>query len=167
LTLNQGISQLKTGQKMQQKKGFTASQSKKQSQNKIGKQQLFYTEDFKLKIVNEVLSGKLNKHQAQQIYGIKGNATILYWIRQSQGLKGYEKIEMPVANFAQMKQNINDKKLEQENAELKELLRVAELRADLWQHAIEVAEKKFGIDIKKKFGAKPSTVLNNKDSKKK
>ena len=74
---------------------------------------------------------------------------------------------MPVANFATMKQNINDKKLEQENAELKELLRVAELRADLWQHAIEVAEKKFGIDIKKKFGAKPSTVLSNKDSKKK
>jgi transposase len=152
---------------MNNKKSFPRSKSKKQNQNGIGKQQLFYTEDFKLKIVNEVLSGKLNKHQAQQIYGIKGNATILYWIRQSQGLKGYEKIEMPVANFATMKQNINDKKLEQENAELKELLRVAELRADLWQHAIEVAEKKFGIDIKKKFTAKPSTVLNNKDSKKK
>ncbi|TAG09825.1 MAG: transposase [Sphingobacteriia bacterium] len=151
---------------MQQQKGFTISQSKKQSQNKIGKQQLFYTEDFKLKIVHEVLSGKLNKHQAQRIYGIKGNATILYWIRQSQGLKGYEKTEMPIANFATMRENINNKKLEQENAELKELLRVAELRADLWQHAIELAEKKFGIDIKKKFGAKPSTVLNNKDSKK-
>jgi transposase len=152
---------------MNNKKSFPLSKGKKQNQNGIGKQQLFYTEDFKLKIVNEVLSGKLNKHQAQQIYGIKGNATILYWIRQSQGLKGYEKIEMPVANFATMKQNINDKKLEQENAELKELLRVAELRADLWQHAIEIAEKKFGIDIKKKFGAKPSTVLNNKDNKKK
>ena len=152
---------------MNNKKCFTPSKSKKQNQGGIGKQQLFYTEDFKLKIVHEVLSGKLNKHQAQQIYGIKGNATILYWIRQSQGLKGYEKIEMPVANFAAMKQNINDKKLEQENAELKELLRVAELRADLWQHAIEVAEKKFGIDIKKKFTAKPSTVLNNKDNKKK
>jgi transposase len=152
---------------MNNKKSFPLSKGKKQNQNGIGKQQLFYTEDFKLKIVNEVLSGKLNKHQAQQIYGIKGNATILYWIRQSQGLKGYEKIEMPVANFATMKQNIDDKKLEQENAELKELLRVAELRADLWQHAIEIAEKKFGIDIKKKFAAKPSTVLNNKDSKKK
>jgi hypothetical protein len=73
---------------------------------------------------------------------------------------------MPVANFATMKQNINDKKLEQENAELKELPRVVELRADLWQHAIEVAEKKFGINIKK-IGAKLSTVLSNKDNKKK
>lgn len=152
---------------MLSKKGFTTSQSKKQSQKTIGKQQLFYTDDFKLKIVNEVLSGKLNKHQAQQIYGIKGNATILYWIRQTQGLKGYEKVEMPVANFAAMRQNINDKKLEQENAELKELLRVAELRADLWQHAIEIAEKKLGIDIKKKFVPKQSTVSTVKDQKKK
>ena len=152
---------------MLSKKGFTTSQSKKQSQKTICKQQLFYTDDFKLKIVNEVLSGKLNKHQAQQIYGIKGNATILYWIRQTQGLKGYEKVEMPVANFAAMRQNINDKKLEQENAELKELLRVAELRADLWQHAIEIAEKKLGIDIKKKFVPKQSTVSTVKDQKKK
>ena len=166
MTPKPGISQPNTGQKMRTNKGFQPSQSKKQNQNGIGKQQLFYTEDFKLKIVNEVLSGKLNKRQAQQIYGIKGNATILYWIRQSQGLKGYQKVEMPIANFATMKQNINDKKLEQENAELRELLRVAELRADLWQHAIEVSEKKFGIEIKKKFMAKPSTVLSNKDHKK-
>ena len=38
---------------MSTKKGFQPSQSKKQNQNGIGKQQLFYTEDFKLKIVNE------------------------------------------------------------------------------------------------------------------
>jgi transposase-like protein len=149
------------------KRSFTSSKSKKQSQKILGKQQLFYTEDFKLKIVNEVLSGKLNKHQAQQIYGIKGNATILYWIRQSQGLKGYEKIEMPIANFAAMRQNINDKKLQQENEELKELLRVAELRADLWQHTIELAEKRFGIEIKKKFVPKLSTVSKDKDQQKK
>ena len=141
--------------------------SKKQSVKRSGPQQLFYTEAFKQKIVNEVLSGKLNKRQAQQIYGIKGNATILYWIRQSQGLRGYERVEMPVANFAAMKQNIHDKKLEQENLELKELLRVAELRADLWQHAIEIAEKKFGIDILKKFDAQPSRVSKSKDLKKK
>lgn len=154
-------------QKQGKKTGFPLSQSKKQNLNGIGKQQLFYTEDFKLKIVNEVLSGKLNKRQAQQIYGIKGNTTILYWIRQSQGLKGRQFVEMPVANFASMKQNIHDKKLEQENQELKELLRVAELRADLWQHAIEIAEKKFGIDILKKSAAQPSTVSTSKDRKKK
>jgi transposase len=141
--------------------------SKKQSSQRKGTQQLFYTEAFKLKIVNEVLSGKLNKRQASLIYGIKGNATILYWINQRRGLKGYEAKAKPVANFAEMKKDIQDKKLEEENKELRELLRVAELRADLWQHAIEIAEKKFNIDIVKKYGAQPSTPSKSKDEKKK
>jgi len=157
LTPKKWISQLKTGQKM----------SKKQSSQRKGTQQLFYTEAFKQKIVNEVLSGKLNKRQASLIYGIKGNATILYWINQSRGLHGYEKRRTPVASFAEMKKNIQDKKLEEENKELKELLRVAELRADLWQHAIEIAEKKFNIDIVKKYGAQQSTPSKNKGQKKK
>lgn len=141
--------------------------SKKQSSQRKGPQKLFYTEAFKQKIVNEVLSGKLNKRQASLIYGIKGNATILYWINQCQGLKGYEAKQKQVANFAEMKKNINDKKLEEENKELRELLRVAELRADLWQHAIEVAEKKFNIDILKKYGAQQSIPSTSKDQKKK
>lgn len=141
--------------------------SKKQSSQRKGPQKLFYTEAFKQKIVNEVLSGKLNKRQASLIYGIRGNATILYWINQSRGLKGYEAKQKQLANFAEMKKNINDKKLEEENKELKELLRVAELRADLWQHAIEVAEKKFNIDILKKYGAQQYTPSKSKGKTKK
>ena len=141
--------------------------SKKQSSNRSGPQELFYTEAFKRKIVHEVLSGKLNKHQASKIYGIKGNATILYWIRQSQGLKGIEKGAKTIGNFAEMKQNLHDKKLEEENKELRELLRVAELRADLWQHAIEKAEEKFQIDILKKYGARQFNPSKNKDQRSK
>jgi transposase len=157
LTPKKWISQLKTGQKM----------SKKQSSQRKGEQKLFYTEAFKQKIVKEVLSGKLNKRQAQLIYGIKGNATILYWINQSRGLRGYEKRTTPVANFAELQKNMTDKKLEEENKELRALLKVAELRADLWQHAIEVAEKKFNIDILKKYGAQQSTPSKSKGQKSK
>ena len=141
--------------------------SKKSRFKGPGSKQLIYTEAFKQKIVNEVLSGKLNKRQASLIYGIKGNATILYWINQSLGRRGYEKKPTAVASFAEMKKNIQDKKLEDENKELKELLRVAELRADLWQHAIEVAEKKYNIDIIKKYGAQQSIPSKSKDQKKK
>ena len=141
--------------------------SKKQSSKRSGPQQLFYTEEFKQKIVDEVLSGKLNKRQASLIYGIKGNATILYWIKQSQGIKGYDKKAKVIANFAEMKQNIHDNKLAEENKELKELLRVAELRADLWQHAIQVAEQKFGIDILKKSGAQQLNPSKAKSRKRK
>ena len=141
--------------------------SKKQSVIRHGAQQLFYTEGFKQKIIEEVLSGKLNRHQASKIYGIRGSATITYWIRQSQSVPGDFKGGLPVSNFAQMKQNIHDKKLEEENKELKELLRVAELRADLWQHAIQIAEQKFGIDILKKSGAQQSSPSKAKRRKKK
>ena len=140
---------------------------KKAPKKKSGTSPLVYTEAFKQKIISEVLNGKLSKRQAQLIYGIKGNATILYWINQSRGLKGYEKRTTQLANFAEMKKNIHDKKLEEENKTLKELLRVAELRADLWQHAIEIAEKKFDIDILKKYNAQQSKVLNRKDHKQK
>jgi transposase-like protein len=157
LTPKKWISQLKTGQKM----------SRKQSSRRNEPQKLFYTEEFKQKIVNEVLSGKLNKHQASQLYGIRGNATILYWIRQSQGLNPMQKQPKQIANFAEMKQNINDKKLEEENKELRELLRVAELRADVWQKAVEIAEEKFDIDIVKKYGAQALQQLKNKGQKKK
>jgi len=137
------------------------------SQKAKKKRVIFYTEAFKSKVVQEVLSGKLSKKHATDIYGISGGSTILYWIRQSQGLKGNIKPIKTFANFAEMKQNAQDKKLEQENKELKELLRIAELRADLWQHAIEVAEKKLDIDIVKKFGAQQLTPSKNNVQKKK
>jgi hypothetical protein len=119
--------------------------------------------------VQEVLSGKLNKTQAQKMYGIRGNGTIIYWIRQFEGLNPQHRNEhnKPLANFADMKQNMADKKLEEELKETKELLRVAELRADLWQRAVEIAEDKFQIDIIKKFGAQALHQLENKDQKKK
>lgn len=139
--------------------------SKKQSSRRAEPQKLFYTEEFKARIVQEVLSGKLNKSQASKLYGIRGNATILYWIRQSQGLNPINKIPHVLANFADMKQNIFDKKLEDENKELREMLRVAELRADAWQKAIEIAEQKFNIDILKKFGAQALLQLKNKEKK--
>jgi transposase len=140
--------------------------SKKQSSVRAEAQQLFYTEEFKLKIVDEVLSGKLNRHQASKLYGIRGNATITYWIRQMEGLPGKGGITSDeISNFSSMKQNIKDKKLEEENKELRELLRVAELRADVWQRAVEIAEKEFEIEIIKKYGAQALRQLEQKTQK--
>lgn len=65
-----------------------------------------------------------------------------------------------------MKQNSQDK-LEQENKELKELLRITELRADLWQHAIEIAEQKLDIDIVKKVWCPTITSFKKQKGQKK
>lgn len=140
--------------------------SKKQSSVRAEAQQLFYTEEFKRKIVNEVLSGKLNRHQASKLYGIRGNATITYWIRQMEGLPGKGGIPSEeISNFASMKQNIYDKKLDEELKEVRELLRVAELRADVWQKAVEIAEKQFNIEIVKKYGAQALRQLEKNNQK--
>ena len=141
--------------------------SKKQSSRRAESQKLFYTEEFKARIVQEVMSGKLNKTQAQKLYGIRGNATILYWIRQSQNLDPQVRDGKPLANFADMKQNISDKKLEEENKELRALLEVAELRADVWQKAVELGEQMFNIDIVGKFGAQALHQLEKNKKKQK
>jgi transposase len=130
-------------------------------------QQLFYSEEFKQKIVEEVLSGKLNKNQATKLYGIRGNATVLYWIRQSHGFDPSRPVPKNVSNFAEMRANMINKKLGEENKELRELLRVAELRADVWQKAVEIAEETFDIEIVKKFGAQALQQLKKQDQKQK
>ena len=140
--------------------------SKKQSSRRAEPQKLFYTEQFKLKIVEEVLSGKLNRHQASKLYGIRGNATITYWIRQMEGLPGKGSVSSDkISNFASMQNNISDKKPEEELKEVRELLRLAELRADVWQRAVEIAEEKFDIEISKKFGTQALRQLEQKNQK--
>jgi transposase-like protein len=79
-------SQLKTGQKMEKaKKQFI---KKNKSMVKRGK---IYSEEFKLKVVEEVLTGKYSKAEASRIYGIKGKSSILEWTRQYSGEPGYDK----------------------------------------------------------------------------
>jgi transposase-like protein len=51
-----------------------------------------YSEEFKWRVVQEVLSGKYNKEEARQIYGIKSNCAILYWMRKYSGNDNYRRI---------------------------------------------------------------------------
>ena len=48
-----------------------------------------YSDDFKWKVVQEVLSGKITQAEAKRKYNIKSNSAILYWTRQ---LSGWERI---------------------------------------------------------------------------
>ncbi len=50
-----------------------------------------YPEEFKLRVVKEVLEGKYNKEEARRIYGIQSNCAISYWIRQFSGQSNYRK----------------------------------------------------------------------------
>lgn len=135
------ISQLKTGQMRSGKKSHDR-----------------YSEDFKWKVVQEVISGKLNKEEARRAYGIRSNCAILYWMRKFSGNDDYRRMHSFSTDLLQMSESKAEKALEDRIKQLEADLRRAELRADLWQKMVEVAEDKLQIDIKKKYGAQPSKL---------
>lgn len=49
---------------------------------KMIKDSIHYSAEFKNNLVSEVLSGKLSKDEAKRVYGIRGNSTVLKWIRK-------------------------------------------------------------------------------------
>jgi transposase len=112
-----------------------------------------YSEEFKWRVVQEVLSGKYNKEEARQIYGIKSNCAILYWMRKYSGNDNYRRIHGFANGINNMLSSKENKELKERIHQLEEELRRANLRADLWQKMIEVAEEQLQIEIKKKYGA--------------
>lgn len=46
-----------------------------------------YSDDFKWKVVEEVLSGEITQAEAKRKYHIKSNSAILYWTRQLSGIE--------------------------------------------------------------------------------
>jgi transposase-like protein len=115
-----------------------------------------YSEEFKWQVVQAVLSGKFSKEEARMAYGIKSNCAILYWMRKYSGNDDYRNIHTMAGNLGAMQDGKESNALKARIKQLEEELRRANLRADLWQTMIEVAEKQLKIDIKKKYGAQPS-----------
>ena len=121
-----------------------------------------YSEEFKWKVVQDVLSGTLTKEEARRVYSMKGNCTILYWMRPFSGVKDYRNGGDVFENLMQMAQTIKQSEAEKEIARLKQELKAERMRADLWQKVVEVAEEELGVDIRKKFGARQSPDANNR-----
>ena len=115
-----------------------------------------YSETFKWKVVQEVLTGKLTKEAARVAYGIKSNCAILYWMRKYSGNDDYRNTHSLTNDFSAMHNSREQDESKERIKQLEEELRRANLRADLWQKMIEVAEEQLKIDIKKKYGAQPS-----------
>lgn len=107
-----------------------------------------YPDDFKFRIVKQVLEGELTKAECRRKYGIKGHCTVLKWIRK------FEKMYEPLI----MK---NDKKTELENLKqqlkvLKMALDYEKLKSQSYLEMIKLAEEELKIPIRKKPGAKQS-----------
>ena len=115
-----------------------------------------YSEEFKWQVVQKVLTGELSKEEARIAYGIKSNCAILYWMRKYSGNDDYRHVHSLTNDLSAMHNSKDHQALKERIKELEEEVRRANLRADLWQKMIEVAEEQLQIDIKKKYGAQPS-----------
>lgn len=124
-----------------------------------------YSEEFKWKVVQEVLLGKFTKEEARKVYNIKSNCAILYWMRKFSGNDDYRRGGVPLGNEIAMSKSKKEKALEAQIKQLEDNLKREQLRADLWQKLVETAENELKIDIRKKSGAKQSPNSNQKEEK--
>jgi len=130
------------------------------------KKQNYYSEEFKLRVVHEVLSGKFTKEGARKVYGIGSNCAILYWMRQYSGIEDCRNGGEPSLEATSIREMKEMNKYEQRIEELEAELNRERIRADLWQKMVEIAEEQLNVDIQKKYGAKQSIPSKNKKENK-
>lgn len=126
----------------------------------------YYSESFKLKVIEEVLSGKLSKAEANRLYGIRGKSSILEWTRKYSGEKGFDKrgrVLQRKKTTSKIKQQLSEQN--KRILELEELLRIEKLKVSLSNTMIDIAEEEFGIEIRKKSGAKQFKESKQKKGK--
>ena len=113
-----------------------------------------YSEPFKLKILDELTTGKLNKNQLGKLYGINPT-TINEWIRK------YERKDLMNTRVkVETKDEISRiKALQKEIEQLKKLLLKKDLDQMVDDAYLEVAAQKLGyknvLELKKKLNTKP------------
>ena len=130
------------------------------------KKQRIYSEEFKWKVVQDVLSGKYNKEDARRIYGIGSKCAILYWMRQFSGISDYRDGGIPIQGKKLLEEMKELGQSEKRIKELEQALERERLRADLWQKIVELAGNEINVDLIKKYGAKLSTTSKSKKAKK-
>ena len=113
-----------------------------------------YSESFKLKILDELTTGKLNKSQLGKLYGINPT-TINEWIR-----KYKRKDLMNTRIKVETKDEITRiKALQKEIKQLKKLLLKKDLDAMVLESYLEVAAEDLGYnsvaELKKKLSIEP------------
>lgn len=106
-----------------------------------------YTHAFKLQVVQQVEKGHLTYKQAQKAYGIQGRSTVLVWLRKLGNLDW----TLPKLHSLTTE---NQKTPEQRIKELEAALEAEKQKTLFLTTAIDIAEKQYGMVIKKKYSTK-------------
>lgn len=109
---------------------------------------MIYSENFRIKVVNEVENGIITKAEANRKYGIKGHSTVLKWCRK------YGSFNHNMRKIISYTDNKSTEKDENSRlkAELKaEKKRIKDLEAynKLLEAFIQIGKEDYNIDLKK------------------
>lgn len=109
-----------------------------------------YSEVFKRGVVKDIEAGFLNKDEARRKYKISGKTTVLGWCRK------YGELTSLGVNLRTVN-NKKGKELDVLKARIRELekgLSNSNLKVELLEKIIDLAEREYKIPIRKKSGAK-------------
>ncbi len=115
----------------------------------------FYSDDFKLKVVQEYLSTEVGREALQKKYHLPGNGYIHNWMRKF-GLTKPDQEQLRIQSTMTKESGKTNKERELE-ARIKQLEKDLEherLRAQALDTMITIAERDLKIPIRKKPGAK-------------
>jgi len=128
---------------------------------------VYYSQEMKLKVIEEVISGKINMNQANRKYNIKGKCTVSNWIsnfmsqnnadiniNQPDMVRRQSEDEDPKGEIARLREKVK---------QLEDQLEYEKLRSEAYETMIRIAEQEFKLPIKKKFGAKQSRNSGKSD----
>lgn len=120
----------------------------------MNKRPQFYSDAFKLGVIAQVTSGAMSKEQARIHYGIKANSAILNWMRTF-GYADQKLALTPMKNKSSKTSTDDPVELRNQLTHTQKLLEREQMRSELYQIMIDIAEREYGIPIRKKFGTKP------------
>lgn len=114
-----------------------------------------FSDELKLRVVQEYLSTDVSGKELKQKYNIKGNNCINNWIRKF-GLEtpSNQEIELQSTMAKLKEKNPYEQELESRVSKLEQQLEKEQLRTLALDTLIDIAERDLKIPIRKKPGAK-------------
>jgi len=117
-----------------------------------------YSLAFKQKVVSEIETGKLTIGEVRKLYDITGNGTVEKWIRKF----GKNHLLSKVVRIEMADEVSKLKQLEKDKQALESALAQTQLKLLAMESLIEVAEREYGIEIKKNCGTKGLNLCEKK-----
>jgi len=128
---------------------------KKQEVKREKRTQRDYTMAFKLSVISQVEKGDLTYKQAQTHYGIQGRSTVLVWLRRFGNLD-WRKPKIHIMSNSKETPAQRIKRLEKELSDEK-------LKNKVLNIMIDISDKQYGTQIRKKYSSQQSSGSTNKD----